>query len=257
MIIRLNNADFSANNVGKIRIPIHKKTESLLRNYSRSFSEDDKYSIDTFLREIGYTSNSGVYHKIKTMILPIISNNITECRYNIVDGVGLEVNTGFTSSTVAVLDGHLVANGPNSLFVAAPSFNDISICYTGNYHSETFGVHDGIATHRLTTFTSANGYKGYSHYVSGERKAICVGNEVPTIFRMNDSLVDVLSNSEEKLNNVSDKLAFVNSFGGATPRFVNIESGQSMRVLVIASYLTDDEAKKMLNAVSKLVLHFQ
>lgn len=257
MIIKLANADFSANNIGKINMPISNKTIELLSNYSRSFTDDDKYVIDAFLHKIGYITNSGVYSKMTTLILPVISDNITECRFNLVDKTGLTINTGYTDSTIQCTNGSLVATSSNSLiFRAAAKYTDLSIGYMGNYASDALSIHSGDTSKRIETFTSAAGYKGFSHYVSDVRKVICVSDGVPTVYRMNTTSVDVVSNSTEALNNVDDVAAYIATFGESSPNTIIMSSGSSIQYLCIAQYLTDNEAKTLNDAITALIAHF-
>lgn len=51
MILRLNGADFSANNIGKIDIirEITSDTKKLLSNFSREFTDEQMFAVQDFI----------------------------------------------------------------------------------------------------------------------------------------------------------------------------------------------------------------
>lgn len=82
MIIKLSNADFSANNIGKINIlnDISEDTKLLLRNFTRTLSNDERYAVDNFISSLKL---HGVWESISNLYMPILAGDLSECGLNI------------------------------------------------------------------------------------------------------------------------------------------------------------------------------
>jgi hypothetical protein len=88
MIIVLKNADFSANNLGKVNIrqSLDVATTALLGYYSNSvnLSDTQKFVVDDFV--IGLKANA-IWEKLRYCYLPILASNLAECRINFNTGI--------------------------------------------------------------------------------------------------------------------------------------------------------------------------
>lgn len=88
MIILLREADFSANNLGKIDFnrELNADTKALLANYSLPLTTVQKNAVDDFL--LGLRS-SGVYKKITCLLLPCLAANIDEAMVNAITNTNM------------------------------------------------------------------------------------------------------------------------------------------------------------------------
>lgn len=85
MILRLNGADFSANNIGKIDIirEITNDTRELLSNFSREFTDEQMFAVQDFISGL---KNSGIWSAVGNLYVPIICGSLSECGYNLKTG---------------------------------------------------------------------------------------------------------------------------------------------------------------------------
>lgn len=82
MIIVLNDADFSAKNIGQIELPIviDPEVEAVLAHYGRSFTISQKAQFQLFYKGL---KRDGIYDKLTNLYLPILSNTVNEAMFNI------------------------------------------------------------------------------------------------------------------------------------------------------------------------------
>lgn len=85
MILRLNGADFSANNIGKIDIirEITSDTKKLLSNFSREFTEEQMFAVQDFISGL---KNNGIWSSIGNLYIPVMCGSLSECGYNLKTG---------------------------------------------------------------------------------------------------------------------------------------------------------------------------
>lgn len=85
MIIKLNGADFSANNIGVIQLQriVSEETKALLANYSREFSKDQQMAVQDFI--IGLKDDN-IWNNIDNLYVPALASGIEEAFYNIKTG---------------------------------------------------------------------------------------------------------------------------------------------------------------------------
>lgn len=85
MILRLNGADFSANNIGKIDIirEITSDTKKLLSNFSREFTDEQMFAVQDFISEL---KNNGIWSSIGNLYIPVMCGSLSECGYNLKTG---------------------------------------------------------------------------------------------------------------------------------------------------------------------------
>lgn len=85
MILRLNGADFSANNIGKIDIirEITSDTKKLLSNFSREFTEEQMFAVQDFINGL---KNNEIWSSIGNLYIPVMCGSLSECGYNLKTG---------------------------------------------------------------------------------------------------------------------------------------------------------------------------
>lgn len=85
MILRLNGADFSANNIGKIDIirEITNDTRELLSNFSREFTDEQMFAVQDFVSGL---KNRGIWSAVGNLYIPVMCGSLSECGYNLKTG---------------------------------------------------------------------------------------------------------------------------------------------------------------------------
>lgn len=85
MILRLNGADFSANNIGKIDIirEITSDTRELLSKFSREFTDEQMFAVQDFISGL---KNNGIWSSIGNLYIPVMCGSLSECGYNLKTG---------------------------------------------------------------------------------------------------------------------------------------------------------------------------
>jgi hypothetical protein len=85
MIIVLKDADFSANNIGKIEVSreLDVKTKQLLSRYSKVLDTSKQYAVDDFVTGL---YSSGLSDKITFLLLPCLASSIDEAMINAMNG---------------------------------------------------------------------------------------------------------------------------------------------------------------------------
>lgn len=82
MIFILKNADFSANNLGKIDLPfdLTDRHKAMLAQYSKNITFNQKMAFGAFINTL---DNSGLMSKIKVLCMPILAANVGEAFVNL------------------------------------------------------------------------------------------------------------------------------------------------------------------------------
>lgn len=89
MILVLNSADFSANNIGKINLPkdLTPRQKEMLAKYSKVLTNEQKLGFGVFMNAI-----ESVMPKLKGLYLPILAENTGECFVNLAsDNLSVDV----------------------------------------------------------------------------------------------------------------------------------------------------------------------
>lgn len=86
MILRLNGADFSANNIGHIDIirEISEETNTLLSKFSKNFTEEQKFAVQDFIA--GLKTND-IWSCIGNLYIPAMAGSLAECGINVKSGI--------------------------------------------------------------------------------------------------------------------------------------------------------------------------
>lgn len=81
MIIKLNNADFSQNNIGRLtERSLLPEIIELLSNFSKPLTDSQKFSVQDFILGL---KNNGIWSLIGNLYMPIIAGNNNECGINV------------------------------------------------------------------------------------------------------------------------------------------------------------------------------
>ena len=80
MIIRLSQADFSANNIGKYEFPkeLSQFTQDAIAASGKVMTDEQKYALEDFFTNIGAIDNNGIWAKLDKVYIPIIGADVTK-----------------------------------------------------------------------------------------------------------------------------------------------------------------------------------
>lgn len=177
MILILKDADFSANNIGKVELPreVSKFTLSALAaSGNKSLTGKKVLALDTFFGNIGAISNSGIWPKLKLFTLPLIAGSLDKALVNYkdnsviysVDGAYWELVDGVLSRKASGEEDKVLLLQNNVLDMANSSF--------GVY--DTYGMYDNTSHYGL----QANGTNANAISLNGTG-----GNQINYIFYHN------------------------------------------------------------------------
>jgi hypothetical protein len=105
MIFILKKADFSANNLGKIDLPLDltDRQEAMLAQYSKDLTFNQKMAFGIFINTL---DSSGIMSKIKVLCMPILAANTGEAFVNLASsGYSKEIDLSSSSNFDIVDDG--------------------------------------------------------------------------------------------------------------------------------------------------------
>jgi len=85
MVIKLKDADFSANNLGRITIDreLTPDAVAVLSHYTKSLTKLKQLAVDDFIANL---KSSGIWTKFSMLQIPILANSVSECFYDIISG---------------------------------------------------------------------------------------------------------------------------------------------------------------------------
>lgn len=123
MIIVLNGADFSDNNIGKVILDkeISAEAKEVLSHYTKSLTKSQQIAFDNFMTSL---KAAGIWSKTNNLYFPILAGNLSECWYDVIskkttapatvegygyDSKGLRVVTAAQTSEIAI-----TTNGVNA-----------------------------------------------------------------------------------------------------------------------------------------------
>ena len=103
MIFILKNADFSANNLGKIDLPLDltDRKEAMLAQYSKNITFNQKMAFGSFINTL---DNSGLMPKIKVLCMPILAANVGEAFVNLASSSYCKETDLSSSSNFDIVD---------------------------------------------------------------------------------------------------------------------------------------------------------
>lgn len=211
MIIVLNEADFSANNIGQIPnvSELSEQTLAILSNatkYPKSKWNDYSQALNTLVNGL---VNAGIYDKVSLLTIPVMSKNLTECACNQKTGVSVANTTAFANIYSLESDGSLRRtttshkDGENSCYYNI-SYDYDNVCVFGYYK-----LLDNTSYPNPIFDLTAGGSYGSSSYVrwpADKAGQVVCGSAFVTTEQYNPFLVGVPVET--------------------TPFIVNYESGQ-------------------------------
>jgi hypothetical protein len=91
MIFINKSADYSANNIGKVDIPIiiDETAQTIMAAYSKTLTKDQQAAFSILISGL---KDSGIYDKIEYMYLPCLAGNVSEAFYDAKNGVSQDVS---------------------------------------------------------------------------------------------------------------------------------------------------------------------
>lgn len=147
MIIILKDADFSANNLGKVTVnkELNDFTKAAIAaSGNTAMTEYQQWALEDFFEKIGATTNSGVFSKLQFLCIPYIAGGLEQSLVDYKDNSVIAVPD---SSSYAMVDKGIKA---------ITSSNTSPIILDGKYNFK----HNSRSV--LVTVTSANGYNSDS-----------------------------------------------------------------------------------------------
>lgn len=147
MILILKDADFSANNLGKVELPREVSNftlSALAASGNKSLTGEKVLALDTFFSNIGAISNSGIWPKLKLFTLPLIAGSLDKALVNYkdnsviysVDGAYWELVNGVLSRKATGEEDKVLLLQNNVLDMANSSFGvyDANGMYDNSSH---------------------------------------------------------------------------------------------------------------------------
>jgi hypothetical protein len=110
MILILRNADFSANNVGEVEIPIEIDTDAatIMAKYTKSLSNTKK---NAFSRLISGLKDAGIFAKIDHLFVPCLAGSVSEAFYDAKNDITHNVSDTSTYGQYSIDNNGLTSEG--------------------------------------------------------------------------------------------------------------------------------------------------
>jgi hypothetical protein len=185
MIIKLPNADFSANNIGTVdlRTEVSASTQALLDYYGKTWTLPQQFAIEDFLVKLnGYAFKS----KIKKLVLPILApiqasiakNSSPKALYDIINEVIVPVTYGGAYTTSR----EITVNGLYDNRLTTNNANDVIFINLGtptSWSSTHFGIYYHKTRNEQNTIILSDAGSGYTFfsddaYIGSPNKATAV-----------------------------------------------------------------------------------
>lgn len=163
MINILKEADFSANNIGKVTIPVvlDDDTLAVLQYVTKySTSSPQALALDQFV--VGMKEN-GLWDKVKFLALPAFANSLAECFINVKDGISYGPST--TDIYEKVNDGYRVnplATLSNSTNVASYKFDISSLVSPSDFSIGVYDSSGGMNQNQVVIGTNGQDYISFN-----------------------------------------------------------------------------------------------
>lgn len=131
MILTIKEADFSANNLGQIIVPVEitDAGREFMAQYNTVFTETQQYAIQHMLNNLGYGVENSVWSKLKMFVMPVLSSNVDEAVYDVIASAAITKN--------AVTFSNHALNGASGAYIELPSNRrttekEVTFLYSGN-----------------------------------------------------------------------------------------------------------------------------
>lgn len=284
MIIKIKDADFSANNIGNV--PVSELSQFTLNAIAASgnslLTNTQKSALEDFFTTIGATTNSALWGKIKYVWLPMLAGELSKALVNYKDNtVSVTPNSSWKLENNGILwaDSEVI---PTTLSFTETSsitnLRDLSVFYlhndylTNNVYSITFGTKNAIRTSIYLSKTSIGGITlailglsgtsfsvGDLNFSAANDKFRCV------LARINGS--NFTYNTQQGYDLATEPLKNNDLFPDTTQEtelpiqpfhFFGTKQAQNVpsSLLIVGSAMTDEELVTVARAVNTLKLYF-
>lgn len=151
MIFINKNADYSANSIGQIEIPIEldPTAVAIMQKYTKTLSSKKQIA---FSQLITGMKESGIYDKIEFMFLPFLAGTVSEAFYEIINNVTQDLSDTSTYGQYS-----LTSNGLKSVYDSEHSYTNMAIIITRS----TYGCTISSLFHASNNPTSYVYYYGF------------------------------------------------------------------------------------------------
>lgn len=114
MLIVLNGADFSANNIGKYELPkeLSQFTLDAIEASGKVMSDEQKYALESFFQNVGAIDNNGIWSKLDKVYIPFICDDLSKALVNYKDNA---VDTVLNSNYLQLKSGGVCVSGSENV----------------------------------------------------------------------------------------------------------------------------------------------
>ena len=280
MIIVLKNADFSANNLGNIEVPVvlDAYTELAINlSGNITLTNIQKLALNVFFNKLGFVDKSGISLKMKRIYMPFVSSDVEHSLVNYATLKNTSViptdhyflNDGYlkgdTSTNVAAIsDGKEILDMTNSSFVFkvrkdADLKNEVCfLCGVNNtstasyFRSLRIDLYNSYAT--VCDTNDRNVGRSTNFVVTGTRSSgITLDGQNAYILQSNSTSVSDAITTGFVSNSYSNTFRILYSGALNTNKIAN---NACFRFLAIGTALTPDELLLLRNAADELMEKF-
>lgn len=149
MILKINNADFSENQIGYVEIPWtpSPSTLEILSHYTKPLTLSQQKALETFIANL---TINGIYAKIDHLFLPLLANDATEALYDV------KADSLMSASGYTLTDNGLVGSDGTLVVLNTHSLTDTHIF---GYNTETIQSHmtGGVLPGAMNICTGSGG----------------------------------------------------------------------------------------------------
>lgn len=169
MIIRLNRADFSANNIGKYEFSkeLSKFTLDAIATSGKVMTDEQKYAMEYFFTSIGAIDNNGIWAKLDKVYIPFIGADVTKGLVNYKDN---NLDNTLNADNLTLVNGGVKVKGSSN--VTSADANIVVDNYVWNWDSKSVFmlnteplVLDGslVSIYQLAVYTNnvSNKWQGF------------------------------------------------------------------------------------------------
>lgn len=288
MVIVLKEADFSANNVGKITMPISDFTlAAITASGNLGMTDAEKEALDSFFMAVGAIDNNGIWSKLDKVYLPFIGSDVT---YGLVNYKGNNKDATLSSEYMKLVKGGVKtvktdanttsaeANNivPNYVWnwssksvlmlnteeiPTAQSNNQLNVCAYGTVWQNVW-LERNSSGYLMTAATNSN-TQLFEYYVdiltkdvtvpAGNVFGVSVNDSVAKVIKVDGTLASASSYSAPAPVTTAETLhPFSHTPAGAmTPRLIGTGA------ILLGSYLDDTECTTLVSELKKLYSVFK
>lgn len=276
MVIVLKGADFSANNIGKIDIPVEISSftkAAILASGRSSMAIEQQVALDKFFDSLGAIDGSGVWGKIRKMYIPFLTDSLAHTfvnyKTNIAEATPKSEYYGFKSKGIANISGDrvLVANGICTDTNFVWNWDNISVLmmYTENIVNANIGCQsEGNKYEFISNVSSSGTYYALRLYQDNTTNALipptqvnngiepclrgvsCLGDDVVLMGTEYNPITNIKRNTITPTTNKGNLYPYGNLVGTTDANFT------PLGCLILGDAMSEDEMVLIRSAVNKL-----